>query len=505
MATEVERIIRFATGELGSSYWHGYCQAFISQAYEAGIGRFIACTGAKDAEQRYMLPGTADDLTPPAGAALYFTGDGEKGRIYGHTALSIGNGKLIDPVEKVRLATLTPSLHNGYHGWGWFGGRKPQGASSPQENKKTSGSSSGSSSGGSSSSGSSKPVLKEIESVRVVSASGAEGARAADRVREVRSDGLCVAVQNGREIFLPVLTGEVRLTSRRGMSASSLEFHTAEELDGLLENGCPVAFTCRGVPMFYGYIFSIERRTRERTTVVCYDQMRYFKNKDSFVYHLSYSELVRYVAQRYAMQTGTIEDTGYVIPTRVEENTIFDILATAADLTAAQNGTIYVLYDDFGKLTLKSVENMRTDLCIDMDAVGKFSIGESIDSGVYDRIVLARDNRLSGERELFVANDAEKQSKWGVLQYYEKVDEDEPDESIRTRVQQMLQSYRVENKTLTVKNCIGYPLIRGGSGLIVHIQERGLKNYMICEKVEHRFMGNRHLMDLELSGGGFRV
>lgn len=484
MQTELEKMQAFALAALGSGRWHGYCQAFVSHVYEAGTGQYLAIPSAKEAENRYKKEGTEKDLTPPAGAAVYFAGDGEMGKKYGHTAFSLGNGEIIDPVGRVERQKLSADLHNGYHGWGWLG-QMPQGASEKSR------------------SGEKK---REPTTVKIKNILGKEGGRPLSRLREISADSdLWLAVQKGREIFLPTLVSEVRLSSSRKTSAAVLRFSVPEKEDSFLENGCPVAFRCRGKGMFYGYIFSIEKKSGRETAVTCFDQLRYFQNRDSFSYRLSYSDLLRFIAGRYGMKTGEIEDTGYVLPGRLEEGTILDILGNAGDRTVMATGKLYVLYDDFGQLTLKSLGRLMTNLCIEEDAAGSYSISESIDSEVYNRVVLAMDNKETGEREVFIANDTASQEKWGVLQYYEKMTPEENEETVRQRLEMLLKSYAMENRHLMIQNCIGHPAIRGGSGVAVHFKERGVKNTMICERVEHRFQGKAHWMNLELSGGGFRV
>ncbi len=74
------------------------------------------------------------------------------------------------------------------------------------------------------------------------------------------------------------------------------------------------------------------------------------------------------------LNVGTIEDTGYIIASRVEDNkTLFDIIQNALDLTLQNRKKLYVLYDDFGKLTLKNVESMKLNLMIDDETAENYS------------------------------------------------------------------------------------------------------------------------------------
>ena len=57
------------------------------------------------------------------------------------------------------------------------------------------------------------------------------------------------------------------------------------------------------------------------------------------------------LANDFRMQTGTIENTGFKIASRVEENTtLFDMVQNAIDITVQNRKELYVLYDDLEKL-----------------------------------------------------------------------------------------------------------------------------------------------------------
>ena len=64
------------------------------------------------------------------------------------------------------------------------------------------------------------------------------------------------------------------------------------------------------------------------------------------------------ISEDFEMQCGEIEDTGFKIPSRIEENTtLFDMIQNALDLTLENKKEMYVLYDDFGKITLKNISS----------------------------------------------------------------------------------------------------------------------------------------------------
>ena len=125
-----------------------------------------------------------------------------------------------------------------------------------------------------------------------------------------------------------------------------------------------------------------------------------------------------------------------------------------------------------------------------------------IDKDTYDRIKLAIDNDETGQRETHVLNEPGNQAKWGVLQYYEKLDGDSSAALLTQRAKTLLKYYNKKHRTLTIKKAFGDPRVRGGSLLVVRLGlgDISVQNYMCVEKVTHTWAAGVHTMDLNLSG-----
>lgn len=162
-------------------------------------------------------------------------------------------------------------------------------------------------------------------------------------------------------------------------------------------------------------------------TVTAYDQLRYLKNKDTYVYkNKTAGEVIQMICADFQMQTGSIEDTGFKIASMVEDNqTLFDIIQNALDATMKNQKYMYVMYDDFGKVTLKGLDNMRLNLLIDEETGQNFDYTSSIDENTYNRIKLVYDNEDSGQRDVYISQDSSNINNWGVLQYYDTLQKGE--------------------------------------------------------------------------------
>lgn len=311
-------------------------------------------------------------------------------------------------------------------------------------------------------------------------------------------------IQNGNKVYIPVLEEGIEWTTERAGVPGKLVFKV--HLDGSLDitEGNAVRFRWDDNNIFYGFIFS-KKMSKERViTVTAYDQLRYLKNKDTYVYeNKTAAELIRMISEDFQMQTGELEDTEFKIATRVEDNvTLFDMIQNALDLTLENQRYMYVMYDDFGKITLKGLDNMRLNILIDEETAETYDYSSSIDEQTYNRIKLIFDNDQTGQRDVYIAQDSGNMAEWGVLQYYDTLQEGE---NGQTKVDALLELYNKKTRRLSIQNALGDCRVRAGSMLpvILDLGDVKLQNLMLVEKCTHRFNLDEHFMDLTLRGGEF--
>ena len=308
-------------------------------------------------------------------------------------------------------------------------------------------------------------------------------------------------IQHGDEVQEPVTVGELTLTQARAVTPAALTFTVVKNSGLDFQEGEPVRFSAGGTDMFYGYVFTKSRSRDGLIAVTCYDQTRYLKNKGTFVTDegLTAAQVVRRLAADVNLQTGTIADTGYVIPVIDEENvTYFDMIQNALDETLAQTGELFILYDDMGSLTLRSCSDMGHTLLLDAETASDFRYETTIDTGVYTRISLYYEDAASGARARYVLEDAAGAAAWGVLQYTDTLQDEEADPAALAA--QLLALYDVKGRSLTVENALGDPTVRPGCLLPVTLAlgDIDVDRYMLVESVTHHFSCGTHLMDLEL-------
>ena len=310
-------------------------------------------------------------------------------------------------------------------------------------------------------------------------------------------------IQHGNKLFTPVVMEGITWSTERMGAPGELKFKVIKDDTLDFTEGDLVMLRVDGKDVFCGFVFKKKRSKEQIIEVTAYDQLRYLKNKDTYVYeNKTAGELIQMIAADFNMQTGTIEDTGYKIASRVEENTsLFDIIQNALDLTLMNRSALYVMYDDFGKIALKSIASMALDLLIDEETAEDFDYESSIDSNTYNKVKLTYDNEEEGVREVYIAQDSGNMNDWGVLQYFDTL---QKGENGKAKADALLALYNSKTRNLSVKKAFGDTRVRAGSMIpvILNLGDVKVKNYMLVEKCKHEFNQGQHTMELTLRGGG---
>ncbi|NMA00844.1 MAG: hydrolase [Clostridiaceae bacterium] len=308
-----------------------------------------------------------------------------------------------------------------------------------------------------------------------------------------------LVVLSGSTIYEPPVEGKVVWDTSRKNNPGKLTFNCLMPVP--FEMGNAVRFKVDGANVFYGFLFT-EKLDKDRVKFTAYDQLRYLKNKDTYVYSGKRADqVVKMIADDFRLKTGALANTGYVIPSRVEDNqTLFDIIGNALDATLMQNRRLFVLFDDFGRISLKEIKDMKVPVVLDDGASENYDLSRSIDAKTYNRIKLFRDNKNTGKREIYIAQSTANQNKWGLLQHYEKVEEKV---NAQQKADALLNLHNQVEQKLSVKNVFGDVRVRAGSMVLVNLN--GIQQWMLVEKAKHEFSESEHTMDLNLAGGGYIV
>lgn len=312
-------------------------------------------------------------------------------------------------------------------------------------------------------------------------------------------------IQNGTTVYSPILEDGIEYTTQRAATPAKLTFSVVQDGNLRVGEGNAVSLRWGGQNVFYGYVFSIKSTDENVLSITAYDQTRYFKNKETKVYeNKTATKVISEVLSDFgSFKVGSLEDTGYVIKSMVEDTqTLFDIIQHALDETLTNTKKMYVLYDDYGKLILKSLDNMMVGIVVDADTAESYDYTSSIDEQTYNRIKLYYDNEATGQRDVYIAQDSSKIAEWGYLQYTEAIQKGEDG---KTKADALLDLYNKKTRKLSIKNVIGDIRVRAGSMVFVSLQLWDIKveTMMLVETCKHSFKDNEHFMTLSLRGGDF--
>jgi hypothetical protein len=133
------------------------------------------------------------------------------------------------------------------------------------------------------------------------------------------------------------------------------------------------------------------------------------------------------------------------------------------------------------------------------DTAENFDYTSSIDSETYNTVVLYYKDG-SNNISLYTAQSKEKINQWGTLRYFEEVE----NQSIAAnKAKALLKLYGRKSRELTVNGAFGDITVRGGTLIPVKLDLGDIitNNYMLVEKVTHKFSENHYSMDLTLTGG----
>ena len=311
---------------------------------------------------------------------------------------------------------------------------------------------------------------------------------------------MVLTIQHNGTLFEPPVKEGVEIEWERTGSPGKLTF-TVLKTEGVdFSEGDPVCFYYDKKPVFMGYVFKKSRDREQQIEVTCYDQIRYLKNKYTYIFeNKTASQIISALCNDFNLSTGIMDNTGYVIPAISKENiSALDIALDVLEETLLNTGNMFVLYDDFGKINVKNCANMMSTTLIYEQSAENFDYSSSIDDETYNNIVLyykGDDNTI----QIFTASSEARIREWGTLRYFEEVDNPT---SAQNKANALLNLYNKKTRELTIDGAFGDVTVRGGTLIPVKLNlgDINVNNYMLVEKVTHKFNKDHYTMDLTLEG-----
>jgi hypothetical protein len=303
------------------------------------------------------------------------------------------------------------------------------------------------------------------------------------------------------------VVSDVTITTYLEDNPGKLEFKILVKSPLSFDHGATVSVKLDGYKMFKGFVFKkASDEESDMIKVTCYDQLRYLKNKDSRVFeNVTSHQIFEQLCKDFVLKYKTVSKSSHICAPRSEDATsLYEMIKNALDDTLANTGKWYFIRDNYGTLQhLDIMECIRPEVLGDRSFVTSFDYETSIDEDVYTQIKLYRDNQETGKREVFIVNDTvnggQKLAQWGILQLYEKVDEQYNVAQIESRALQMLKYYCSARNSLTL-HCLGVKEFFAGCVFkckIAKLGDTSINSYLLVTECTHKISNKYHTMDIK--------
>lgn len=292
-------------------------------------------------------------------------------------------------------------------------------------------------------------------------------------------------------------------TTNRTGTAGTFKFTILKAGDISFVEGDVVRFSVDGQLIFYGWVFTKDKDRWGVIEVTCYDRLRYLKANASYsFYGQTAGDIIRQIAGDLQIDVGTLDDTGYKIPSLIKPDcTCFDIIGAAIDQTLLNTGKLFVLFDDGNGLSMRESGKMLSDTVIgDSSLVTNYNYKTDIDEQTYNSVKLAMPNEETGKAEIYIAQDSANIERWGMLQLYQRVDGDKNAAQLKEQAEVTLKYYNRRMRTLKLES-LGVVGLNAGMMVLTKIKGLGdisLDQYVLIERATHTFTNDLHTMELEL-------
>jgi hypothetical protein len=291
-------------------------------------------------------------------------------------------------------------------------------------------------------------------------------------------------------------------TNRTG-SPGTLKFTVLKSGTLSFVEGDVVRFSVDGKLIFFGWVFTKSKDRWGEIDVTCYDRMRYLKANASYsFYGQTAGDIIKQIAEDFQLETADIADTGFAIPSLIEtDQSCLDIIQGVVEQTLLNTGKLYVFYDNGDGLCLTAAEDMKSNIMIgDKSLVLDYTYKTDIDEQTYNSVKIAMANEETGKADVYVARDTDNIARWGLLQLYQKVDNDSNSAQLKAQAEATLSYYNRRLRTLKVSS-LGVLGLRAGQMILMQIDNLGdinLNQWLLIEKITHTFENDKHTMDIEL-------
>jgi hypothetical protein len=285
----------------------------------------------------------------------------------------------------------------------------------------------------------------------------------------------------------------------------SVDISLINTIDGVqraitFELGKEIRFYSEEVELFRGVIFRTSIDCEGAASIIAYDENVYLtKNTDTRKFtNATATQIIRQLCADFDVASGSLTDTGYVIPSLVlRDMTLWNMITTALTLTYKQTGRRYYVYASQGTLRLSERKERTAAYIIESaSTLTAASYTQSIDE-MRNRVkVIGGDpdkNPISA-----VAGDSASEASYGRMQHLETADYDAKQAEITQLAERLLTEMNVIDDEATVA-ALGYDDTYAGVSVYVYDEMTGITGSYYVSSDTHTYANGLHTMSLTLS------
>lgn len=317
-----------------------------------------------------------------------------------------------------------------------------------------------------------------------------------------------MVIKNSKGVYYDIseLVGDIEWSTFLRDQPGKLTFDFINDGTVSFDHGSPVQFKVGNKGVFSGYYFTKSHTKDKIQEITCYDQLRYFQNKDVDV--LEAKTASQYFEKKCKeFLTGgkykVITPSSYVIPYVVYDNvTLYEMMKDSIDRTLMNTRKFYTIRDNYGVLEFNDIKNLDTGLVIGDDSLLEdFDYTSSIDEKTYNKIILYKDNKKDKKNRIYSSQkDDNSRAKWGLLQYVEGGNQGLNKAQMDQKAIALLNTYNTPSYGLTL-DAIGDLRVFAGSTIYVKISD--ITDIKVDEKIIvtsciHSFKNNEHKMKMSV-------
>ncbi|MGM0883712.1 MAG: XkdQ/YqbQ family protein [Bacillota bacterium] len=311
-------------------------------------------------------------------------------------------------------------------------------------------------------------------------------------------------VDNGQttDITTLVESAEWSGTAQKAVRKLAVSLVHAKEGDTApapIKHGSGIVLRFGEEELFRGIVFGAEYKPG-KLSLTAYDQLIYLtNNKDSYVFKsMKASAVLNKLCSDFSIPAGTIEDTAHVISHMVcDEETLFDMVKKALDITYKNKGVRFSLFTKEGKVQLVPFKKNSRKWIIETGVnLIDYSYGESIENTVTKVKLQGSDGK---QTIIATAENKSLQKQFGVLQHYEKVKDKANRAQLQDSADVLLAEKGKVKKTLRLDEVLGITEVISGTTIVVKVPELEIEQTYAVEEDTHHFNGRYHKMSLALT------